>query len=422
MSKKSGFELLSRRGFLRAAASVGAVAATAGGARAQSIVQSVINAPQRGWNDQFDFQPARGGNIASLTPVMSPQTLSYIQLAIANYQRLVANGGWPAVPGDTKLQLGDVNPVVPVLRKRLMITGDLDPSAGLSQAYDSYVDSAVRRFQARHGLPIDGVMGEYTYKAMQPTAEVRLGQLLTNQQRLASMDLANLGQRFVMVNIPAASIEAVENGQVVQRHTAIVGRITRQTPTLTSKINEIILNPYWTAPRSIIEKDIMPVMRKDPTYLTRNHIRLFDAQGNEVSPQSIDWNAPEAPSLTFRQDPGKINAMASVKINFPNKYSVYMHDTPEQSLFGQIMRFDSSGCVRVQNVRDLVTWLLRDTPGWSRQHIEQVISTRENTEIPLTEQVPVHFVYITAWSTADGVVEFRDDIYHKDGAAELALR
>ncbi|TPW31862.1 L,D-transpeptidase family protein [Pararhizobium mangrovi] len=420
MSRKFGSESFSRRGFLRAVTAAGALTA-AGGASAQSIVDSVIRGSQRGWNDSFDSSPGHGGDVNSLTPILNPRTLSYVQLAINRYQQLVANGGWPMVPEHGKLSLGSVDDAVLTLRKRLMISGDLSQSAGMSRAFDSYVDAAVRRFQARHGLPVDGVLGEYSYKAMNVSADVRLGQLQTNLVRLNARS-GDLGPRYVVVNIPAASIEAVENGQVVQRHTAIVGQTSRETPTLDSAINQVILNPYWTAPRSIIRKDIMPVMRKDPQYLTRNHIRLFDAQGNEVDPSTVDWSADKAPNLTFRQDPGKINAMASVKINFPNKYSVYMHDTPEQSLFGQIMRFDSSGCVRVQNVRDLVVWLLRDNQGWSRSHIEQVISTRKNTEIPLEQRVPVHFVYITAWSTSDGVVQFRDDIYHHDGVDELALR
>ena len=195
-----------------------------------------------------------------------------------------------------------------------------------------------------------------------------------------------------------------------------------QTTILNSKIHEVILNPYWTAPRSIIEKDIMPLMRKDPTYLTRNAIRLFDGKGNEVDPQTIDWNAAEAPKLMFRQDPGKINAMSSTKINFHNPHAVYMHDTPQQSLFGKLLRFESSGCVRVQNVRDLSTWLLRDTAGWDRQTMEQVIASGVSTPIALAEPVPVYFTYITAWSTADGVAQFRDDIYRRDGVEELALQ
>jgi L,D-transpeptidase YcbB len=302
-----------------------------------------------------------------------------------------------------------------------MVVGDLPQSAGMSTSFDSYVDSAVKRFQARHGLPTDGVLGEYTLKALNIPAETRLGQLQTNLVRLQSMS-GDLGLRHVMVNIPAASIEAVENERVVLRNTAVVGRIDRPTHIINSKIYEVILNPYWTAPRSIIEKDIVPLMRKDPTYLTRNNIRLFDGKGTEVPPEAVDWNAPKAPNLMFRQDPGKNNAMASTKINFHNPNNEYMHDTPQQGLFNKLMRFESSGCVRVQNVRDLITWLLRDTAPWTRQEIERVIALRQNNPIKLAQEVPVYFVYITAWSAKDGVVQFRDDIYQRDGATELALQ
>jgi murein L,D-transpeptidase YcbB/YkuD len=225
----------------------------------------------------------------------------------------------------------------------------------------------------------------------------------------------------VMVNIPAANIEAVENGRVILRHTAVVGKIDRQTPILNSKINEIIVNPYWNAPESIIRKDIIPLVRKDPEYLTNNNIHILGPDGNEVDPLSIDWSTEEAARLRFRQDPGKINAMASVKINFPNTHAVYMHDTPQQSLFNDQERFHSSGCVRVQNVRDLVTWLLRDTPGWSRQQFEQTIRSGENMPVALTNPVPVYFTYVSAWSTGDAVVHFRDDIYGRDGIDELQL-
>jgi murein L,D-transpeptidase YcbB/YkuD len=224
-----------------------------------------------------------------------------------------------------------------------------------------------------------------------------------------------------MVNIPAAQIEAVENMRVVSRHTAIVGKIDRQTPIVNSKINEVIVNPYWNAPESIVRKDIIPLMRKNPQYLAENNIRILGPDGNEIDPVTIDWNTEDAAKFRFRQDPGTINAMASVKINFPSPDGVYMHDTPSQSLFNKLMRFDSSGCVRVQNVRDLVTWLLRDTPGWTRQHLEQAIKSGENTPVQLTTPVPVYFTYISAWSTGDGVVHFRDDIYGRDGVDELQI-
>jgi len=401
----------------------GAVAASAiaGGAFAQTVINDILNAPRRGtWNDQFDASTSQGGRVASNLPIFSAETVSFIEQAIGQYQNIVSQGGWPAVPARKKLKLGVIDPDVEALRRRLIISGDLSTQAGISQSFDTYVDAALRRFQTRHGLPADGVMGQYTYSAMNVSAPVRLGQLETNLVRLRTMS-GDLGQRYVMVNIPAAQIEAVENGRVVLRHTAIVGKIDRQTPILNSKINEIIVNPYWNAPESIVRKDIIPLMRKDPQYLAKNNIRILGPNGTEIDPLTIDWSTEEAAKLRFRQDPGKINAMASVKINFPNPHATYMHDTPQQSLFNNLMRFDSSGCVRVQNVRDLVTWLLRDTPGWSRQRFEQTIKSGESTPVSLSNPVPVYFTYITAWSTGDAVVHFRDDIYARDGVDELQI-
>lgn len=422
MSKITDPAAYSRRSFVRMAMGAG-LASVAMPALAQTAFDDVINAPRRGnWDDQFDANASRTSAVVkSNNPILGPEAVPNIQQAIMEYQQILANGGWPQVNPSQRLQLGVIDPTVQVLRQRLMITGDLPQSAGLSDSFDSYVDGAVKRFQARHGLPEDGVLGEFTLKAMNIPADTRLQQLNTNLGRIQSMS-GDLGQRYVMVNIPAAYIEAVENMRVVLRNTAIVGRISRPSPILNSKIYEVILNPYWIAPRSIVEKDIVPLMRKDPTYLTRNNIRLFDSKGQEVSPETVDWNAEKAPPYQFRQDPGKINAMASTKINFHNQYSVYMHDTPQQSLFNKQERFESSGCVRVQNVRDLSTWLLRDTPGWNRQQIERVIESRVNTPIELTTEVPVYFVYITAWSAKDRIVQFRDDIYQLDGNAQLALQ
>ena len=398
--------------------------ALAAPALAQSAIDSLINAPQRGdWDDQFDAKAASrtATAVVSNTPILGPQSVPSIQQAIAQYQQIASAGGWPEVsPSQQRLQIGVTDPAVQSLRQRLAITGDLPREAGMSSAFDSYVDGAVKRFQARHGLPADGVIGEFTLKAMNIPADVRLQQLNTNLIRIQTFP-EELGRRHVMVNIPAAYVEAVEDGSVATRHAAVVGRLSRPTHLVNSKIYEVILNPYWTAPRSIVEKDIVPLMRKDPTYLEKNAIRLIDGKGNEVAPETVDWNAEKAPNFMFRQDPGKINAMASTKINFYNKNGEYMHDTPQQGLFNKLMRFESSGCVRVQNVRDLTTWLLRETPPWSRQQMEQVITTRVNTPIKLAEEVPVYFVYISAWGMPDGVVQFRDDIYGRDGAQELKM-
>ena len=256
---------------------------------------------------------------------------------------------------------------------------------------------------------------------MNVPAHVRHSQMQINLERLRSMSEPLTQPRFVMVNIPAAQIEAVENGRVVLRHTAIVGKTDRQTPILSSAINEVIVNPYWNAPESIVRKDIIPLVRKNPQYLAENNIRILGPDGNEIDPMTIDWSTDEAAKLRFRQDPGKINAMASVKINFPNPHAVYLHDTPQQSLFNELMRFDSSGCVRVQNVRDLVTWLLRHTAGWDRQRLERTIRNEEDVPVQLAVPVPIYLTYVSAWSTGDGVAHFRDDIYAMDGAEQLQI-
>ncbi|AWC24484.1 L,D-transpeptidase family protein [Aminobacter sp. P9b] len=410
----------SRRFFLTGAGAI-AMAAISGAASAQDVIGEVLGSSRRGnWDDEFDAKVSQGAKVASTLPVFSQQTVAYTQQAIGQYQNIAAQGGWPVVPATKKLKLGVEDPDVEVLRKRLMVSGDLSARAGLSSSFDTYVDAALKRFQARHGLPADGVMGQYTYAAMNISAQVRLGQLETNLGRLQAQ-AGTLGQRYVNVNIPAAQVEAVEDDRVVLRHTAIVGKVDRQSPIVNSKINEIVVNPYWNAPVSIVRKDIIPLMRKNPNYLTDNKIRLIAPDGSEVDPMTVDWSTEEAAKYLFRQDPGAINAMASVKINFPSPDGVYMHDTPQQSLFNKLMRFDSSGCVRVQNVRDLVTWILRDTPGWSRQHFEQTIKSGENTPVPVSNPVPVYFTYVSAWSTGDGVVQFRDDIYGRDGVDELQI-
>ena len=414
----------SRRAFLTSVGAL-AVASVAGRAFAQQqdVIGEILSSQKRGnWDDQFDAQVAAKGaeKVSTTNPIFSPETIINTEQAIAQYSNIVGQGGWPRVPDTKKLRLGVTDPDVQVMRQRLIVAGDLAAEAGVSPAFDTYVDAALKRFQRRHGLPADGVTGKYTYAAMNVSAQVRLGQLETNLVRLRSMS-GDLGRRYVFVNIPAAEVEAVEDGRVVLRHTAIVGKIDRQTPIVNSKINEIIVNPYWTAPESIIRKDIIPLMRKDPQYLTKSCIRIFGPDGQEIPPEQIDWNTEEAAKYRLRQDPGKINAMASVKINFPSPDGVYMHDTPSQGLFNKLMRFDSSGCVRVQNVRDLVTWILKNTPGWSRQHFEDTIKSGESTPVNVADPVPVYFNYISAWSTGPGVVQFRDDIYARDGVDELQM-
>ncbi len=421
MAEQTKSMKLSRRRALSLLGAAGASVAGTQSATAQTVIDAILNTQGRdSWGSNFEATPTQRSRVASSTPIFAPETIAYAEQAVFEYQGIVGSGGWPRVPSREKLKLGKSSPAVGALRKRLMISGDLSTSAGLSNQFDTYVDAAVKRFQSRHGLPADGVLGKFSFAAMNVSAPVRLGQLQTNLVRLRSMS-GFLGDRYVLVNIPAAEIEAVEGNRVAQRHTAIVGRISRQTPILNSKIYELNLNPYWTAPKSIVEKDIIPLMQKDPSYLTKNKILVFGPDGSEIPPSQIDWNTTEAVNYRFRQEPGRINAMGSVKINFPNPHAVYLHDTPQQGLFNNFLRFDSSGCVRVKNVRDLLVWLAKDTPGAGRGSIEQIISSGDRTDLKLAQPVPIYMNYISAWSTKNGVIQFRDDIYKRDGVDELAL-
>jgi murein L,D-transpeptidase YcbB/YkuD len=223
-----------------------------------------------------------------------------------------------------------------------------------------------------------------------------------------------------MVNIPGAQVEAVENGVVELRHTAVVGRPDRPSPELKVKALAVNFNPFWTVPASIVRKDLIPRMQQHPNYLAKNHIRIYDPHGNELQADQINWYSDDATHYMFRADPGAVNPLGVVRINIANKDGVYMHDTPEKNLFGEDERFDSSGCVRVQNVRELVDWLLQDNGGWDRNRIDQVIRSGQRLDVKLTRPVPVYWVYITAWANPDGVVQFRPDIYDKDGLGQIA--
>jgi murein L,D-transpeptidase YcbB/YkuD len=419
MSQVPGGQV-SRRALLRGLAIAGGSAAASRALAQDATLQALIDQ-----NQQSEF--GQGFDSASRTiqmpkaslPTLSPATVQHTEQAIAQFDGIVSRGGWPEVPKAERLRLGIRQPAVAQLRNRLAISGDLDASAGMSDVYDSYVEAGVRRFQARHGLTADGVVHHLTRKAMNVPAAVRLAQLRTNLVRLRSTS-GNLGARYVMCNIPAARIEAIEGGIAVSRHTAVVGKPERPSPDINSKIVEINFNPYWTVPVSIVRRDLIPKMQAEPDYLTSNRIRIFDQHGDELTPSQINWYSQDAVNYRFKQDPGDFNSLGTVRINFPSKDGVYMHDTPAKNLFGEDMRFDSSGCVRVQNVRELVNWLLVETPGWSRQEIDAVIKSGERKDAKVTKPVPLYWVYVTAWATPDGVTQFREDIYNRDGLGQVA--
>jgi murein L,D-transpeptidase YcbB/YkuD len=417
----------SRRSFLASAAGLAAGAFTAALARRaqaaegqtpdQMLDELIKENQENGIGSGFDNASRNVRLPKKSLPTLSPSTAETTQTSIAQYETIVAKGGWPDVPASADgAHVGVKSPAVPPLRQRLSIAGDLELNSGDPQVFDSYVDAAVRRFQVRHGLHSDGIVHEPTLHALNVPADRRLAQLKTNAVRLKSLT-GNLGSRIVVANIPAAQIEAIENDVAVTRHTAVAGKPDRPSPDVRSKITQINFNPFWTVPVSIIRKDLIPKMQAEPDYLTRNHIRIYDGKNNELPPSQIDWYSTEAVNYKFKQDVGDFNSLGSMKINFPSPDGVYMHDTPSKNLFGEDFRFASSGCMRVQNVRELVYWILAETPGWSKAEIDEVIKSGERKDAKVTKPVPLYWVYVTAWATPDGVVQFRDDIYNRDGVS-----
>jgi murein L,D-transpeptidase YcbB/YkuD len=408
------FRSITRREF-----GVSALALLVAGSGAARAAQVDLDG-QAEWTQSYDAATTqRVGR--SLTPLLSPATLAATEQMIETFRGLASQGGWPQMPQVNNLRLGQKGNNVVALRRRLAASGDLDQAAGNSPVFDSYVEAGVKRFQERHGLMPTGIVNAATLTAMNVPPETRLRQLETNAVRLRSY-AGNLGNRYVTANIPAALVETVENGQVVTRHAAGVGKIDRQSPVMTTRVVDINFNPFWTVPASIIKKDLIPKMQADPNYLTENKIRVYSKDGQEVSPSQINWRSDEATHFMFRQDPGgDFNSLGVVRINIANPYGVYMHDTPAKGIFGDDFRFVSSGCMRVQNVRDYVTWLLKDTPGWTRDQIDQAIESGQRVDAKLATPVAVYWVYITAWATPEGIAQFRDDIYEKDGVGPVPV-
>jgi murein L,D-transpeptidase YcbB/YkuD len=346
-------------------------------------------------------------------PTFDEGTAQRIRDAALSYSDLAVRGGWPAIPADAKFAIGVPGPHDDLLRRRLLISGDLavDKASG---AFDEVVAEAVMHFQARHGLAPTGTVTPRTLAALNVPVQKRIKQLEASLERLENMNFG-FGQRYVVVNLPATFAEAVENDHVVRRYRVIVGKTEKPSPTLTAEITGVILNPTWTVPSSISKTEISAHMRKDPGYLARMHMEVLDAHDVPIDPRSVDWSGARTPNFTVRQQSGTFNALGAVKIDMPNPYSVYMHDTNQRNLFSDDYRFDSHGCSRVDNVRDLAAWLLQEEmPKWNRAAIDAAIATGQHEDVVLPKKVPVAWIYLTGWMTKDQIVQFRNDIYDQD--------
>lgn len=349
-------------------------------------------------------------------PFVSAASVSALQQAIEKYEGLVQAGGWPAVGGDkVTLRQGDTAPEIAAIRQHLMIEGDLPREAGRNPTFDNEFLEGLARFQIRNGLRVSGFVDSRTLAALNVSAPERLQQLRTNLTRVQGLMKINQAPRYVLVNVPAYMAQGVTKGDLTFSSNVITGKPARATPAVSANIVEVNFYPTWSVPDIVAQQDLIPKIRKDPSYFAAEHFTVrADWKAEPLNPETVDWNSPQVASYKFRQEPGPFNALGVVRINMPNKYSVYMHDTPLKQLFSQSVRAFSSGCVRVEKVLDLVAWLLSDQKGWDLARVEAQVEKGERLDVKLSRPVPVHFVYLTAFANPNGMVQFRPDIYGRD--------
>jgi murein L,D-transpeptidase YcbB/YkuD len=359
------------------------------------------------------------------TPLRSHEMIDALEAAIARYQAIVSKGGWPVIPGDQPIRPEDSDERVAILYKRLSISGEwkTPPKQTLfGEDYSEGMEAAVRRFQENNGLRVTGRVDRQTLQALNVPAMMRLAQLRINLQRIRDLVAIKPDDRYVLVNAAAFQLEAVEKGQVEQRHRVIVGKVERQTPTVRATIRALNFFPYWRVPESVATLDLIPRLVNEPEYLQQEKIRVLNGSynGPELDPSRIDWRQADGKKLRFRQDPGPWNALGFVRIDMPNSEGVYMHDTPMRHLFNQRWRSFSAGCIRVQDVFTLVEWIAKYENGWDQPgRTQDILAAGQAIDMTLTKPVPVYFTYITAWAELDGRVVFRPDLYNRDGIRDL---
>ena len=364
-------------------------------------------------------------SIAAFVETIEPTTREYRRLksALASYRKMAAGGGWPIVPKGPALKPGNRDARVPALRTRLQVSGDLDASAAAGgDAYDPALEAAVRKFQTRHGLIEDGIVAQTTLESLNVPVAGRIRQIELNLERRRWMD-DDLGSDYTFVNVADQELKVVRNGQTVHTARVVVGKPYSRTPVFSETMKYIVLNPYWNVPPSIANKEYLPKLKEDPAYLMRQSIRIFAGSGDaagEIDPYSVDWPSLNRMPYSLRQDSGGKNALGQVKFMFPNRFNVYLHDTPSKSLFAKDLRIFSHGCMRVENPLDLAALLLAGQ-GWTRKKIDAAVASGKQRVINLAKPIPVHVTYLTAWVNEDGSVNFRRDVYDRDKQLASAL-
>lgn len=380
-----------------------------------SVPRSELNVIEALWQAVDTGDVTR--SLASLRP--SDPVYDRLVRALARHRQILVSGGWPQVFPGPPLQDGDRGPRVAALRERLLASGDLErPPVSDPAAFDTMVTKAVRRFQTRHGQIADGVVGTETLDELNVPLSYRIRQLQLNLERWRWLP-RDLGARHILVNIPGFELAVIDSGQRKAEMRVIVGRESRGTPILSSRVTCLEFNPYWNVPLNVARKDLLPRVQEDPDYLRERNIKVFSSwqpQAVELAVESVDWHDldPWALAYRFRQEPGPENALGRIKFMFANPFNVYLHDTPDSGLFELSRRCFSSGCVRVEDPLALAAYLLDGRPQWTPERIEQAMTSGDNLPASLPAPLPVHILYFTAWVDESGAAHFRPDVYGRD--------
>lgn len=363
----------------------------------------------------------------ALKSLLPPQSgYNRLRQALFYYKNIITKGGWISIPEGSKLQKGDIDNRVKDIRNNLFILGDYKKDINLKKEFfDDTLEVAVYRFQQRHGLETDGVVGKATLAALNITPEQRIRQIEINMERWRWLP-ESLGDRYIIINIANFELDVFENKETIMTLRAIVGKPYRRTPVFSDKITYLVLSPYWHIPPNIAIKDILPSIQRDPDYLTKHKIKVFKGWGTEtkeIDPTTINWLEINEKNFNFRfrQEPGLHNALGRIKFMFPNKYDVYIHDTPSKDLFAKTERGFSSGCIRIEKPIELATYLLRDTEIWTYEKITTEIDKNVEKTVKLPEPINIHLLYWTVWVDDNENIQIRNDIYGRDKLLEEAL-
>ncbi len=379
----------------------------------------------RGTVDPVAFLVDVSANKAApaLVEALAPPYAGYTRLkaALPKYRALVAAGGWRAIADGPSIKPGISDARIPLVRARLIATGELDASAAHGNVLDSALSVALKKFQTNNGMEPDGAVGKQTLTALNISAEDRLRQLESNLERWRWMP-RTLPNTHIVVNLPAARLEFIKDGEIKLSMRTVVGDRGHPTPTMMTTMMAVIVNPTWTVPASIASKEILPKLRTNPDYLAKSNMQILSSSENGVhaTGQGVDWSRHTSFPYQIRQAPGPGNALGYIKFALNNNDGIYLHDTPSRSYFKRAERALSHGCIRLERPLSLAQEVIAGDSSAGR--INGMISAGGTKTLGVKAQVNVYLTYMTAWADDDGTVHFRSDVYGHDGRLRTALK